>query len=75
MTNEQSGLSRIFKGESPFKDGQVETLDGIPRGAPIPNMPEAPQEFSPGLDEELKSKVRFNKINIENFLILYIFFK
>jgi Mn-containing catalase len=58
MTNEQSGLSQIFKGESPFKDGQVETLDGIPEGAPIPNMPEAPQEFSPGLDEELKSKVK-----------------
>lgn len=58
MTNEQSGLSQIFKGESPFKDGQVETLDGIPEGAPIPNLPEAPQEFSPGLDEELKSKVK-----------------
>ena len=58
MTNEQSGLSQIFKGESPFKDGQVETLDGIPEGAPIPNMSEAPQEFSPGLDEELKSKVK-----------------
>jgi Mn-containing catalase len=58
MTNEPSGLSQIFKGESPFKDGEVETLDGIPEGAPIPNMPEAPQEFSPGLDEELKSKIK-----------------
>ena len=56
MTNEQSGLSLIFNGESPFKDGQVETLDGLPKGAAIPNLPEAPQEFSPGLDKELKSK-------------------
>jgi Mn-containing catalase len=56
MTNEQSGLSLIFNGESPFKDGQLETLDGIPEGGPIPNLPEAPQEFSPGLDQELKSK-------------------
>jgi len=31
-------------------------LDGIPEGGPIPNLPEAPQEFSPGLDQELKSK-------------------
>jgi Mn-containing catalase len=56
MTNEQSGLSLIFNGESPFKDGQLETLDGLPEGGPIPNLPEAVQEFSPGLDEELKSK-------------------
>src|ERR671910_541894 len=56
MTNEQSGLSLIFNGDSPFKDGQLETLDGIPEGGPIPNLPEAPQEFSPGLDQELKSK-------------------
>ena len=58
FTEEQSGLSLIFNGESPFKDGQVETLDGLPKGAAIPNLPEAPQEFSPGLDTELKSKVQ-----------------
>lgn len=58
MTDEQSGLSLIFNGESPFKDGQLETLDGLPEGGPIPNLPEAPQEFSPGLDKELKSKIQ-----------------
>ena len=58
MTNEQSGLSLIFNGDSPFKDGQLETLDGLPEGGPIPNLPEAPQEFSPGLDKELKSKIQ-----------------
>ena len=58
MTNEKSGLSLIFNGESPFKDGQLETLDGLPEGAAIPNLPEAPQEFSPGLDKELKSKLK-----------------
>ena len=26
MTNEKSGLSLIFNGESPFKDGQVENI-------------------------------------------------
>jgi Mn-containing catalase len=55
---QRSGLSLIFNGESPFKDGQVETLDGLPKGAAIPNLPEAPQEFSPGLDKELKSKLK-----------------
>ena len=59
MTNEESGLSLIFNGDSPFNDGgQLETLDGLPEGAAIPNLPEAPQEFSPGLDTELKSKVK-----------------
>jgi len=63
MTNEKSGLSLIFNGESPFKDGQLETLDGLPEGAAIPNLPEAPQEFSPGLDKELKSKFQNLKKN------------
>jgi Mn-containing catalase len=59
MTNEESSLSLIFNGESPFNDGgQLETLDGLPKGGAIPNLPEAPQEFSPGLDAELKSKVK-----------------
>jgi Mn-containing catalase len=59
MTNEQSGLSLIFNGESPFNDGgQLEALDGHPEGAAIPNLPDAPQEFASGLDSELKSKVQ-----------------
>jgi hypothetical protein len=31
-------------------------LDGLPEGFDIPQMPEAPQEYSPGLDSELKQK-------------------
>ena len=61
MTNEpSSGLYLIFKGESPFKDsgGQLETLNGHPEGAIIPNMLDAPQEFASGLDAELKSRVK-----------------
>jgi Mn-containing catalase len=57
MTNEESDLSLIFNGDSPFKDGQVETLAGLPEGGAIPSLPDAPQEFAPGLDTELKSKV------------------
>ena len=48
-------MAKIFKGESPFDDGgTLEVIDGCPEGADIPMFPEAPQEFSPGLDTELK---------------------
>ena len=52
---EPSGMAKIFKGESPFDDGgTLEVIDGFPEGSDIPVFPEAPQEFSPGLDTELK---------------------
>ena len=56
FTNEESGLSKLFSGSSPFGDGELEALDGLPEGFEIPQMPEAPQEYSPGLDTELKRK-------------------
>jgi Mn-containing catalase len=46
----------MFNGSSPFGDGEVEALDGLPEGFDLPLMPEAPQEYSPGLDKELKKK-------------------
>jgi Mn-containing catalase len=52
---EPSEMTEIFKGESPFDDGgTLEVLEGFPEGTEIPNFPESPQEFSPGLDKELK---------------------
>jgi Mn-containing catalase len=56
FSNDKSGLAEIFNGESPFGDGELEALDGLPEGFDIPQMPEAPQEYSPGLDKELKQK-------------------
>ena len=56
FTNEQTGLSEIFIGSSPFGDGELEALDGLPEGFDIPQMPEAPQEYAPGLDTVLKEK-------------------
>jgi Mn-containing catalase len=53
FSNEQSGLAEIFKGESPFGDGELEALDGLPQGFDIPQAPVAPQEYSPGLDKVL----------------------
>lgn len=34
--------------------GTLEVIEGFPPGADIPNLSEAPQEFSPGLDADLK---------------------
>jgi Mn-containing catalase len=57
FTSEDSGLLKIFTGSSPFGDGEIETLDGIPEGAAIPNIPDAPQEFASGIDPVLKKQV------------------
>jgi Mn-containing catalase len=56
FSSESSGLSEIFSGTSPFGDGELEALDGLPDGFDIPQMPEAPEEYSPGFDKELKQK-------------------
>ena len=56
FSNEATGLSEIFNGSSPFGDGKVEALDGLPEGFEIPQMPEARQEYAPGLDKVLKDK-------------------
>ena len=37
-----------------YDGGTLEVSDGLPEGADIPMFPEALQEFSPGLDTELK---------------------
>jgi Mn-containing catalase len=56
FSSETSGLSEIFTGASPFGDGELEALDGLPEGFDIPQMPEAPEEYSPGFDKNLKQK-------------------
>lgn len=45
FSDEESGLSKIFAGSSPFGDGELEALDGLPEGFDIPQMTEAPQEY------------------------------
>lgn len=54
FASDDSEMASIFKGESPFGDGELETIEGAPDGFEIPLMPERPEEFSPGLDAELK---------------------
>lgn len=61
FSDEKSGLADIFNGSSPFGDGELEALDGLPDGFDIPQAPEAPQEYAPGLDKELQRKVLVTK--------------
>jgi Mn-containing catalase len=52
---ETSEIGKIFKRDSPFDDGgKLEVIEGFPEGSNIPFFPDAPQEFAPGLDSELK---------------------
>jgi hypothetical protein len=46
--------SEIFKVASPFDDGGFLKSLRIPKSTAIPIFPDSPQEFSPGLDTELK---------------------
>jgi Mn-containing catalase len=67
FTNDKSGLAEIFNGTSPFGDGELEALDGLPEGFDLPQMPEAPQEYSPGLDSELKQKAESKQSDNSTF--------
>jgi Mn-containing catalase len=59
---EASEIGKIFKGDSPFDDGgKLELIEGFPEGANVPFFPEAPQEFAPGLDSELKKLATSSK--------------
>ncbi|UZT98455.1 manganese catalase family protein [Chryseobacterium fluminis] len=51
-----SMMEQIFSGPSPFNDGtQLTTLKEPRESFPIPQAPERPEEFAPGLDAELQA--------------------
>lgn len=55
---DSSEMGKIFQGKSPANDGQEVRMDNEPpEGAPFPDLPERPEEFSPGLTPELKELV------------------
>lgn len=58
FTSDNSGLAKIFKGESPVGDGQLEALEGSPDGFEKPKFPDRQEEFSSGLDKELLSQAK-----------------
>lgn len=54
-----SELGKIFKGAAPAGDGKAHVMatETPPQGYPIPELPERPEEFAPGLSPELKEMV------------------
>lgn len=45
-------IARIWHGPAPAGDGELEVVDGPPPGGPIPDLPELPEEFAPGIAPE-----------------------
>jgi Mn-containing catalase len=57
FAKDNSEMAKIFSGSSPFGDGELETIEGLPEGFAIPELPERVEEFAPGLDRELLGQV------------------
>ncbi|AEI39145.1 manganese catalase family protein [Paenibacillus mucilaginosus] len=45
-------IALIWKGQHPEDGSPLETVFGSPPGAPIPDLPEVPEEFAPGISAE-----------------------
>jgi Mn-containing catalase len=53
-----SEMGQIFNGSSPANNGEeVETTETAPKGVPVSDLPERPEEFAPGLTPELMELV------------------
>lgn len=47
-----TGIKQIWKGQHP-EDGQpLEVIEGSPKGYKVPDAPDLPEEFAPGISEE-----------------------
>lgn len=47
---EYRDINQIWKGPNPETGEQLKVIDGMPKGAPIPDLPELPEQFAPGID-------------------------
>ncbi|MRT18584.1 manganese catalase family protein, partial [Vitellibacter sp. q18] len=47
----------IWKGENPENGGKLIVKEGAPKGAPIPNLDDLPEEFAPGIDRNDYQKI------------------
>lgn len=64
-----SEMGKIFQGSAPSNDGgTLETMMEAPEGFPIEDLPERPEEFSPGLSPELMELVEAAK-NMEEEMV------
>jgi Mn-containing catalase len=46
------GIRQIWKGTNPESGSQLIVKEGMPKGAPIPNLEDLPEQFAPGIDAD-----------------------
>ena len=49
---EYRDISQIWKGQNPETGEPLRVIDGMPEGAPVPDFPELPEQFAPGIDRD-----------------------
>lgn len=49
---EYEGIRQIWKGTNPENDKPLNVINGAPKGAPIPDLDDLPQEFAPGVNAD-----------------------
>lgn len=54
---EYRDIAQIWKGENPETKEPLRVIDGVPEGAPIPDLEETPQLFAPGVDPDDYAKI------------------
>jgi Mn-containing catalase len=42
----------IWKGANPETGETLRVIDGMPKGAPVPDFPELPEQFAAGIDRD-----------------------
>lgn len=45
-------INKIWKGQHPIDGQPLKVFDGMPSGAPMPDLEEVPEEFAPGISKE-----------------------
>lgn len=51
--NDYRDIALIWRGAAPTGDGELVVVDGPPEGGPIPELPEIPEEFAPGVPKDV----------------------
>jgi Mn-containing catalase len=45
-------IRQIWKGKNPENGATLKVIEGTPKGAPIPNLDDIPEEFAPGITKD-----------------------
>lgn len=49
---EYRDINQIWKGPNPETGDPLHVIDGMPEGAAVPDLPELPEQFAPGIDRD-----------------------